>query len=313
MVKVTIRRLRAGLTAASGLFLVGPAATGCASASGEHVDTTSTAMTTSTGSLTLEQVFPTTTTQHFGFAVQGPVDEYVRVGDRLAFDVSAYTLWGILYPTTPQSRRHRAHREAPRLLLGAVRVERRRGRRTAISTLSSWNVAAPYAVDGTTAPFTVPAGTDTMTFELTIVDTSDGTKVVLSDLDFASVPVFGGHYPLKHLVFDNDGSTLRQRVIEGGDLVQNGTVDFALTDWRADEIVQRSLLNTEIGTEQSNGRFGPVTLPLYGQVQYRSPSATPSTRRGTSSRSRSAPTRARPSWISPGAPPTRRRSESRRR
>jgi hypothetical protein len=90
----------------------------------------------------------------------------------------------------------------------------------------------------------------------------------LSDLDFDAVPVFGGELPRKHVLFDNSGSTLRQRVVEGGGLVPNATVVVTYTDWRADEIVNKTAIDRQIGTAQSYSRFGLITVPIYGQIEY---------------------------------------------
>jgi hypothetical protein len=276
MVKVTLKHVRTGLTGASGLALL-HSATGCTvPATAEPVARSTAAIAVDAGApgtLTLGWSIPSTA-YPASFDVQGPVDEYVRTGDTMTFSLSAYQLWDILYPTTAEPQDpNRAAQLVPRFHVQFVAAGDVVGE--AEVTVRKWNVAAPFAVNGVTGAFNVPPLTDTMLVELSIVDEGgDGgaTSVELSTLDFASIPVFGGGYPVKHLLFDNDGATLRQRIIEGGTLLvtdqNDATIDFAVTDWRADEIVQRSLLDTQIGTEAGQGRFGDVTIPLYGQVQY---------------------------------------------
>jgi hypothetical protein len=276
MVKVTMKRLRTGLTGATGLALLhGNAACTAPTAPTvpEGVGHTAAAVTTDaapTGTLTLGWSLPTETNPE-AFLVQGPVDEFLRVGDPVTFSLSAYSLWNILYPTTAEP----ADTSRVTELKATFAVQFLSNGEVVGSTrvaVSSWDVAAPFAVNGTSGAFVIPPTTDTLLVELTVADEGGDASVELSSVDFAPVPVFGGQYPLKHLLFDNDGSTLRQRIIEGGTLLSTNadqaSIAFSITDWRADEIVQRTLLDTQIGTEQSEGRFGPLTVALQGQVVY---------------------------------------------
>jgi hypothetical protein len=275
MVKVTIRRLRAGLTGASGLILLGQADAGCAApVEHESVGTTGsadTAINPGTGTLTLAPGWGASTIL-YSFNVAGSVDEYLRVGQVVTFDLSPYDIWESIHPgVSAPSDPSLLTTLTPTFAVQFVGQGDVLG--TATSTVKSWNVAAPYAISGTSTPFTIPAGTDTLVIALSIVDATDKSHVELSEIDFQTLPVFGAvlanQAPTKHAIFDNEGSgALRTRIIEGGSLVQTGWVDVALTDWRADEIVQKTLLDTQIGTAENYGRFGAQIIPIYGSVTY---------------------------------------------
>src|SRR5207249_3110872 len=72
----------------------------------------------------------------------------------------------------------------------------------------------------------------------------------------------------KHIVFDNDFSTLRNRTIEGGNPIATSQLGITYTDWRADTVVDKSSIDTQIGTTISFGRFGTIEMPIYGDIKY---------------------------------------------
>ena len=41
---------------------------------------------------------------------------------------------------------------------------------------------------------------------------------------------------------------------------------IAFTDWRADVVVDKSLIDTQIGMALSGTRFGWITVPIYGKI-----------------------------------------------
>jgi hypothetical protein len=270
MVKVTIRRLRAGLAGASGLVLLQPADTGCAApVAAPSIGTTAsadTAIDPGTGVLMPSPYWTPSGTTHYSIAATGSVDEFVRVGEKLTFNIPAYQLWtGVkpndAIPDVATLESLQATFQVAFLSKGDVV-----GRAT--PTVTSWTGDAFYDLVGSTSAFVIPEKTDTLEIGLVIVDPSDGTRVELADLDFDTVPVFGGELPLKHVLFDNQGTTLRQRIVEGGGLLPNGTVLVTYTDWRADEIVGKTSLDRQIGTAQSYSRFGLITVPIFGRIEY---------------------------------------------
>jgi hypothetical protein len=272
MVKVTIRRLRAGLTGASGLMLLQQAGVGCAAPAPHEATSSTTSADTvdpvgaGTGTLTPMPYWTPSGTPHYSVAATGSIDEFVRVGESLTFSISAYQLWAALKPTAAIPEIDVLEKLEATFQVAFVSKGDVVGRAT--PKVGTWTGDAYWDLTGATEAFTVPAGTDTLEIGLVVVDPSDGTRVELADLDFDTVPVFGGELPNKHALFDNAGSTLRQRVIEGGGLVPGGDVILTYTDWRADEMVDKTNLDRTIGSAQSYSRFGPVTIPIYGEVQY---------------------------------------------
>jgi hypothetical protein len=272
MVKVTIRKLHAALTGASGLVLLNQAAVGCAAPPGEHVADTHSADTTidpGTGTLTLVPTEWTPAAERWGFNAQGSVDEFVRVGESMTVSVSAFYLWQILHPNGSSTSPSAAELENLKV---RVTVEFLANDVDVLSTAAlpvvSWTGTDLYSLVGTTEAFRIPASTDTLAFLVSVTDPSDGSHVELADLDIDTVPVFGGDGTLRHVLFDNLSSTLRQRVVEGGGAIAGGTLDVTYTNWRADEIVDKSSLDTEIGTANSYTRFGSTQIPIYGQLTY---------------------------------------------
>lgn len=273
MVNVTIRRLRTGLTGVSGLALLGGTGTelGCSAPSGEAVGTAATADTSpiapGSGTLSLSGGWGGPTTS-FSFTAEGSTDEFVRVGETMAINLPAWDLWHPVstdpnvFPTTQYLQQLQATVTVQFIRSGEVIG-------TASVHVESWTGESNYDLVAQTGTFVIPQACDTLAFDVIIVDPgNDDHRVELASLDFTPVPVFGAEYPLKHAIFDNYYSALRQRIIEGGALVGGSEVVITYSDWRADEIVNKTGLNLEIGTAQSYGRFGPITVPIFGQLVY---------------------------------------------
>ena len=272
MVKVTLRRVRAGLLGASGFALVGTGATGCAATPGDSETTATTeralntAAAAGTGTLSLCCTYGTST---YTFLLsQSSTDEFIRVGEKMAAQFDGVTIWELL--NAPNGAPYPATAYVEKLEV-SLTVQFLHGADVLSSkTLASTATADAYGdVTFTTKSFVIPASTDALAFSMAIVDPgNDNHRVDIAEVAFATIPVFGGDYPLKHAIFDNDGNTLRQRIIEGGGLVEGTSSDVTYTDWRADEIVQRTSLDLQIGTAKVESRFGPTDMPIYGTLQY---------------------------------------------
>jgi hypothetical protein len=275
MVRVKIRHVRAGVAGASGLVMIGNAAACVLNGHDDGAQATTAADTAATpgaGTLTLGGgVLPNSESYAFTLT-QSSTDEFVRVGERLTISLPSYYLWIALHPSDGVPIPDAAHLGALKVtveaqFIGAGDV---RGRASVDAT---WSGTDSWSMTATTASFVVPSATDTLAFGITIEDPIDGTRVELASLDFATVPVFGGEIPLKHALFDNDGPTLRQRIIEGGHLVAGASTVLSYSDWRADEMVDKMMLDREIGQAESYGRFGPMIVPIYGDLVYEITSA----------------------------------------
>jgi hypothetical protein len=279
MIHVTIRKLRAGLAGASGLVpglaLLGATDAGCAAPASttEALGHTASASTSTSvvdpgsGTLSLAPRYAGDGRIHFTFDVANTTDEFVRVGESIAFDAQAYYLWTALHPDGTPLPTDVATVEALSVTYEVQFLSKGDVVSHATLGVTSWSGDAPWDLRAQTGTVTIPPFTDTIEVGLLIADTT-GAHVELSDLDFDTVPVFGGELPLKHVLFDNDGSTLRQRVIEGGGLVPGGSAILTYSDWRADEVVDKLMIDREIGTAQSYSRFGPIVTPIYGDIAY---------------------------------------------
>jgi hypothetical protein len=74
--------------------------------------------------------------------------------------------------------------------------------------------------------------------------------------------------PNKTALFDTSGSTLRQRILEGGKPVAGANLAIAYTDWRAATLSDSSSIDRTIGDATSFGRFGAFKMPIAGELEY---------------------------------------------
>lgn len=273
MVNVKIRRVRAvttTLAGASSLAMLANGA-GCAAPHEEQLGgdvLADTQATPGSGTLTLNGAWQPAPSAYSFLLTQSTTDEFVRVGETLSLDLPGYYLWTALHPDGGDTP------DFDHLSQLAVTVEIQLIRRGEITGrvqvhVASWSGDQEWNSVAHTTPFTVPDQVDTLAFGVIVVDPQDGDRrAELASLDFATFPVFGGELPLKHALFDNDWTTLRQRIVEGGPLVAGASAMLTYSDWRADEIVDKTSIDREIGTIQSYGRFGPVVTPIYGDIAY---------------------------------------------
>jgi hypothetical protein len=200
--------------------------------------------------------------------ISSPTDEFVRVGEALSLALPALLLWETLYPSTPTPDDARLEQ-----LTATVEIHFHHN----ASKIGSQQLAAKsftsslYGLYGNTSQFFIPSRTDTLSFAITIEDARNATAVVkLQEDQVAPINVFGGDLPNKTLLFDNLlGGVLRHRVIEGGSLSAGAKVLFGYTDWRADQIVDKTNINTQIGLSRRSGSAdSPVVGTLVHEVSY---------------------------------------------
>lgn len=272
MVKVrVVRGVGAAVTGASGMLILG-GSQACAVDGGgvpEGATSSSSAVTVTgpgTGTLALDYAYGAN--GGFAFLATNSTDEFVRVGERLTATVPAYFLWSYLHPNdvAPDDA------DRAKQLTATITVSfNSRGAviGTAKLGLATWTGDEFYSVRGETAPFTVPPLTDAMTFDLVFGDLADPSATAhFTPNATQAVNVFGGELPLKHALFDNDGSALRTRVVEGGNAYAGADVVLTYTDWRANTVVDSYSLDRQIGTAQGYGRFGSYEMPIFGDLSY---------------------------------------------
>ena len=190
----------------------------------------------------------------------------MRTSEVLAVDVPAWLVWDELHPNDPMPDDARLSKLRGTLTVGYYD----QGKKTSTNKLdiSQWK-STIYGLTAATKTFKPPKSCDELRFSLTLKDLGDPkATMTLDETKLAAVHVFGGDSPNKSLFFDNDSGKLRTRVVEGGDLHAGSSVLLGYADWRADQVVDKLQLNTQIGTAISNGRFGQVTIPIYGKLSF---------------------------------------------
>lgn len=201
-----------------------------------------------------------------------PTDEFVRVGEVVTIALPAWLLWETLYPNEPVPDDTRLeHLSAKVEVHFHNKTARLGGKSLSVKSFTS----TLYGVYGETTPFVIPDRTGSLSFAITVKDTQKkGAQVKLGQDQVAPISVFGGDLPDKTLLFDNMiGGLLRQRVIEGGVLSAGARVTLSYSEWRADQIVDKTSINTQVGVEEFNdpstASVGPFAGRLVHEVSYR--------------------------------------------
>lgn len=192
-------------------------------------------------------------------------DEFLRVGQKLSFDIPALTLWDWVHPGSPLPTLEQL--QGLEATISMTAVDKTKPFSTFEVKTTSWRGMDIYSLRAVTAVATMPPKTDEIRFAMTIVDKMDGTMITLDQAQIMPQSVFGGDLPKKTLLFDT-ALAFRERVIEGDEPVAGSSVLFAYTDWRADTLVDASSIDRQIGTQMTSGRFGPVTIPIYGTIEH---------------------------------------------
>jgi hypothetical protein len=272
MIKVrVIRGAAAAVTGASGIALIG-GAEACAvpAQPGESVDTGSVASAFSsdagTGTLALDYTYYPTF--GFNFTATNTTDEFVRVGEKMSARIPAYFIWSRIHPAdaAPEELERATKLQAT---VTVTFLSKGAPIGSAKLTIQSWLGQYVYDLVGVTNSFVVPERTDALTFDVVLSDRADRTASEHIDgTKLQPVYVFGGDLPNKHAIFDNDATTLRTRIVEGGSLVEGSDVTVTYTDWRANTVVDTYSLDRQIGTAKEFGRFGQYEMPISGDLAY---------------------------------------------
>ncbi len=196
---------------------------------------------------------------------QSTTDEFLRVGQKLSFDIPALTLWDWVHPGTPTPTVAELQNLEATITMTAA--DKGKPFSTFDVKTISWKGMDAFTLRAVTSVATMPPKADELRFSMTIVDKADGSKLDLDQAQFVNQPVFGGELPSKTMLFDT-AFALRERVIEGDDPVAGSSLLFAYSDWRADTLVDASSIDRQIGTQLSSGRFGQVTVPVYGTIEH---------------------------------------------
>ena len=267
---IKVRITKSGMAGASSFVALATGLSACAApVSDESTDSTENGLTVqNAGTGTFNLTWAYGTTSGYTFTATNSVDEYVRAGEKMTFSIPSYFLWQRLYPNDAIPN------DLARLQKLSVKTKAaffKGGKEFAHKTVSTSTFTGTqiYDTQAVSGQFTVSAGTETVKFEITISDSAaPGTTATMSYGDFLEVAVIGGTLPNKTVLFDTNYGALRQRVLEGGNVVRGATMNIGYTDWRAATVVDSSTLDRNIGTGTSYGRFGSFEMPLNGNVEY---------------------------------------------
>jgi hypothetical protein len=265
--KVHVRRVQTGVAAASTLLVATGAGTiGCAedAPEAEGYGVTDEALNPGSAQLELQLGNPGSLGVQL---TSSTTDEFVRVGETLKLALPAWILWDTLYPDQSMPDDARVKQLSATVKVSFLDKTTTLSAKTL--SIASWS-GTMYGLYAYTNQLVVPAKTDTIEMSLTIKDAADtSASITIGQAQMSAVPVFGGDLPNKSLLFDNTtGGALRQRVVDGDLLVKGSTVTIGYTDWRADQIVDKTNLNTQIGTATVSSRFGQMEAPIYGKLTY---------------------------------------------
>ncbi len=277
MLRVKIQRVGKGIATASSLVVAvgnGAASMGCTMDAGDAGDAgdelvaeAESAMVAGSGTFDLGG-WPGYLSMTLG---QSSTDEFVRAGETLNFRLPAWLLWETIYPNDPvPDGTTQAGQDRLQQLSATVSV-RCYDQQTLTSTLSAvsngWVLVSPGDLRATTVSVVVPADTDALGIVIDVSDAANpGASGQITEAELGSTAVFGGELPAKSILFDTYNSQYQNRTLEGDDPVAGAQITLGYTDWRADQLVDRSTINTQIGEAQGWGRFGAYTTPIYGQV-----------------------------------------------
>jgi len=275
MLKVKVRKIGVAVAGATSMLALGQSTMGCAfdatPESGDGEEPTGQArQAIEPGSATLMVQVQSWGDQEIGLTVQNATtDEFVRVGESLSVDVRASDFWWLAHPSGSTGYDDIDRLEKLNVQVTAYFYHNGTLGSSETVSLASWSDAtSAWELIGTTDSFVVPDGTDVIQFSYQVTDAGDASVNLEIPREQASRVVVFGDRPEKHIVFDNDFSELRERVIEGGDLPRGRDVMVGYSDHRADTVANASALNTEIGTQKNHGRFGPDIIPIHGKLAH---------------------------------------------
>lgn len=270
MIKVRVQRVGTQIAVMGGMAAATVTAAGCAETDVEMpIDTDDVQMQKPLfegGDVTFDISGWPGAGQSIDFVIsKSTTDEFLRVGQQLSFDIPALTLWDWIHPGSPTPSMEQLQNLEATITMTAV--DKTKPFSTFDVKTISWKGADVFTLRAVTSVAKMPAKTDELRFSMTIVDKADNTMLALDEAQFLSQPVFGGELPAKTMLFDT-ALAYRERVIEGDEPVAGSTLLFAYTDWRADTLVDASSIDRQIGTQVTSGRFGQMTVPIYGTIEH---------------------------------------------
>lgn len=275
MMKVKVRKLGAVAITASNVLLAGQAAVGCGSNAVEAIaeqhevelgSASSAYSVTDPGSAVLSLSGTWGDYQMEMTLGESTTDEFVRSGETLAIQVPGYQMWQALHPDLWEEPALDRVMQTKMTVTALFYRDGQQVGSTSVST-SAWTGDVYWMLYAKTDSFVVPPGVDQLRFAVAYSDAGDAAATASVDVSVVRpVTVFGGDLPDKAVLFDSEGTNLRNRVIEGGGPVAGADVLFGYTEYRADTLVDASKLDRAIGKAQTYTRFGQSIQPIYGDL-----------------------------------------------
>lgn len=265
--QITIKKQWATrLAGVSGAMSVGAALVGCTADAEQEIELVGddeAALHAGTGSFQLGWSY---TTAGVAFNARGSIDEFTRVGQVMGAELPAFQLWSLLHPEESLPSADRLKKLRAEVVLHLIDGDKKA--RTVTLRRDGWRGSEPYDLTMTTRAYTIPRNIDTIRFALRITDAGDPKASYSAGPEgLGEVAVFGGDGRNATLVLDTMGASRRERVVEGS-LRDDSTVRVAYTDWRAQALVDSGSLDRYVGKTRSSGRFGPIEMPIFGDVEY---------------------------------------------
>jgi hypothetical protein len=276
MLNVKVKKMGALIAGATGMLALGQSTMGCAFDASREVqegDDEPLAHQTQAvepGSATLTATVQYYNQQEISLTVTNPTtDEFIRVGEKLKVDFRAVDFWWLAHPNGGDGYDDINRLKKLNVQVTAHFYQNGSLKSSSAVGIASWsNASSSWELVGTTQEFTVPASTDLVRFSYVVTDADDSSVNVQFTQDQADRLVVFGARPEKHVVFDNDFSDLRERVIEDGGLPRGRDILVGYTDHRANTVADTSGINTEIGKQKNYGRFGADIIPIHGMIEH---------------------------------------------
>lgn len=275
MIKVrVVRDIHTVLPLASGVLALSSSNLACAPSANEEVASNDSALDEAvvnpgTGVFELNWAYGSST--GYDFTSKNSTDEHVRALETMTFSLPASFAWQVLHPSEPfPTTVERLNDISVKVSVTFYRDGATYGERPQVET-TGWVGSYPYGARAQTSSFTVDRRAQSMKFSVEITDrgvAGPPATRVLGEESFAAQPVIGGTLPNKTLLFDTYYRDLRSRVLEGGEVLEDATLQIGYTDWRAATLVDSSSLDRQIGTATSYSRFGAIEIPIYGDLEY---------------------------------------------
>lgn len=193
---------------------------------------------------------------------ESTTDEFVRSGETLTLEIPGWVIVGLV-----QTDYDSVNNDNLPNVTGTVTVSFLKNGAPVGSkqvAFASWKDGDYGWKSALTESFVVPAGVTSLGFTIEATSPDTGKTGVEQE---AQTPVFGGELPNKHLFFDLDGTSPRDRILERGSPVAGAELVVAYSGARADQVGHAFEVDRYVGkVKVFCERFGIQIQNVYGDV-----------------------------------------------